>query len=124
MKSQFSKRCELFSQKLKRVDRGSFKTVFIPFKPQFKDVLLNGQKVMTSRTRTFGKCRDQFRIFGGTFEILSVKTMMLNTIATKFFNEEGCDSPEDFMRVWCEIHPYKGFQPFQFVHVHIFRRIR
>lgn len=97
--------------------------VKIPFKPRFKEPMLNGQKTWTSRTRRMGNIGDTFDAFGATFEIVEVSTMTLKQIADNYFREEGCRSVQDFVEVWRAIHPRKGSVPSQRVYVHVFRRI-
>jgi hypothetical protein len=45
------------------------------------------------------------------------------SFVTNHWKEEGCESREDFIQLWQKIHPRKGYDPYQQVYVHIFRRI-
>lgn len=96
--------------------------VKIPFKEQFKDRMLLGTKTFTSRTKRMGKPKDTFEAFGATFKIKDVLRMKLDTVAG-FYEEEGCDSREDFIEIWKLIHPRNGFDPEQWVFVHEFERV-
>jgi len=96
--------------------------VKIPFKARFKEPLLDGTKTWTSRTRRLGNVGDTFDAFGHEFEILKVEHRMLKNVAFHW-REEGCSSREDFVEVWKQIHPRKGYDPQQIVKVHVFRRI-
>jgi len=96
--------------------------VEIPFLPEFKPVMLDGTKTWTSRNKRYGKPGDTFRVFGHEFEILKVERRALWDVADHY-KEEGCTSDVHFMKVWCKIHPRKGWHPYKRVYVHVFRRI-
>ena len=95
--------------------------VKIPFKPRFKEPMLDGTKTWTSRTRRYGHKGDTFDAFGATFEIVEEpEKCTLRDIMYNHWKEEGCKSTTDFFEVWEEIHPRKGFVPSQLVWAHIF----
>jgi len=96
--------------------------VNIPFKERFREPMIKGAKTWTSRTKPYGKPGDTFDVFGHTFEIVKTQRRILDDVA-EHYNEEGCASREDFVELWKKIHPRKGFNPWQRVYVHIFRRI-
>jgi len=95
----------------------------IPFKEEFKQALLSGEKTKTSRNKKYGKPGDTFAIFGGTFLIESIEKHPLQKVATQWYAEEGCDSPGAFRDVWIKLHPIKGFEAEKEVFVHTFKRI-
>lgn len=95
--------------------------VKIPFKPRFKEPMLNGQKTWTSRTRPLGKRGDIFEVFGHQFQIEKVERRTLQDIFNSHWKEEGCEDPVDFFEIWEKIHPVKGFVPIQRVYVHVFK---
>lgn len=95
--------------------------VEIPFKRRFKQVLLDGTKIWTSRTKRYGKRGDTFEIFGAEFLIECVEPRSLGNIA-EHWKEEGCESKGDFIEVWRKIHRCRGYVPTQRVYVHIFKR--
>lgn len=97
--------------------------VKIPFKEQFRDVMVNGTKTMTCRTKQYGKRGDTFPAFGQAFEILKVERRTLEDVQENYWREEGCTSPEHFEKVWISLHIRKGFKAMQRVYAHIFRRI-
>lgn len=97
--------------------------VKIPFKQQFRESMLRGKKIMTSRTKRVAKPNDTFEAFGATFQISDVGRMTLETVAYAFYDDEGCKTPQDFIEIWEKIHPRKGFVPSQWVYVHYFRRV-
>lgn len=94
----------------------------IPFMERFREAMLDSRKTVTSRTKQYGKRGDQFEAFGAPFVILDVMRMPLWEVRDKWFKWEGVDSPEEFERVWAEIHPKKGFDPKQVVYLHRFVR--
>jgi hypothetical protein len=96
--------------------------VYIPFLPQFEKPMLNGTKTMTSRSKRYGEPNDIFEKFGATFQILSVEKMSLGDIQ-KFWKEEGLNSPEHFMLIWKQIHPYRVFNPTDKFFVHRFKKV-
>jgi len=96
--------------------------VKIPFKERFKEPMLKGTKIFTSRTKRCGQNGDVFEAFGHEFEIVDTSYVRLETVSD-FWEEEGCESKEDFIEVWKQIHPRKGFVPEQRVFVHQFRRM-
>lgn len=96
--------------------------VMIPFIAQFKQSMLNGTKLATSRTRQYGKPGDTFTFFGAEFKIISVWKIDLSFIANNFYQVEGCYNPEHFKKIWQTIHPIKGYQPNQLVYFHLFKR--
>ena len=86
--------------------------------------MLNGQKTMTSRTRRYGNVGDTFEVFGATFHLTKIGRMTLKLIASKYYSEEGCQLPAEFIHIWKQIHPRKGFVPNQVVYTHVFKRIQ
>ena len=96
--------------------------VKIPFKARFEDPLLEGTKTLTSRTKPMGKIGDTFEAFGAEFVITDVFKSALY-IVSNFWDREGCSSKEDFVEVWNQIHPRKGFVPMQVVWVHVFEKL-
>ena len=83
--------------------------VTIPFRGYFKNRMVTGKKIATSRTRKYGKQGDRFRVFGVEFEIISVDRMMLGDVAKMFHLHEGFLTAEDFLDCWASIHPKAKF---------------
>lgn len=97
--------------------------VRVPFKTQFRDMMLSGKKTMTSRTKRYGEVGDTFDGFGATFQITNVMRCSLLLVANEYYLEEGCNSDYDFVQLWKQIHPRKGFMPNQMVYVHTFEKL-
>lgn len=95
--------------------------VYLPFQDKWKAKMLGGQKVCTSRVKPFGKVGDTFTWFNYVFKITAVEPHKLDYVAKRLFKEEGCDRPSEFITVWEEIHPIRGFMPTQTVYTHFFK---
>lgn len=78
----------------------------IPFKDRFGEPMRSGVKTLTSRTKCYGQPGDYFFAFGTCFVLTSVIERHLDFIVDHW-KEEGCNSKEDFLTVWAEIHPRK-----------------
>lgn len=96
--------------------------VNIPFQECWREAMLEERKVCTSRGRRYGKQGDIFRAFGIDFELLAVAKMPLKDVSDCLFRQEGCCSPEEFERIWAELHPRAGFVPEKLVYVHWFSK--
>lgn len=97
--------------------------VKIPFLPEFKDQLLNGEKTATTRTRKYGDSEDVFTIFGAKFRIIKTIKLPLSAIAYAFHKEEGFETKEGFIDIWNRIHPRRGYRPDDVRFIHFFMRI-
>lgn len=97
--------------------------VNIPFLPRFREWLLNGTKVYTSRSKIMGEVGDTFTAFGQRFELLSVKDVSLYEVSL-LWKEEGCLDREDFINVWNHIHPRKGYSDTQRTYLHHFKALQ
>jgi hypothetical protein len=96
--------------------------IHIPFKERFREPMLNGTKIMTSRTKRYGREGDYFNAFGRTFALTCVQAMPFSFIVNNW-RIEGCSSKEDFLAVWKEIHPRKALNPQDMFWVHSFSSI-
>ena len=96
---------------------------YIPFLKEFKKPLLNGDKIATSRTKSYGKRGDTFTIFGATFKLVAVIPMQLSYVSTYFHKVEGFETPQGFIDIWKRIHPRAGYRPQQQVFFHLFIRL-
>lgn len=97
---------------------------FIPFRPEFREAILSGMKTMTTRNNSYGRTGDRLTTpFGVDIQLLEVRRVTLGDVADHYYRQEGCDSPQDFIRIWREIHP-SGFYPNKWVWLHIFRVVK
>ena len=92
----------------------------MPFRAEFANSMKSGIKTVTSRTfkKTVG---DTFTAFDMEFMITAVERRTLGFVRDFQWKEEGCSSPADFVRIWNEIHPIKGFDEKQMINLHRFR---
>lgn len=95
----------------------------IPFRNDFRAALETGAKTATTRTGRYGEEGDTFNAFGMTFVLTDVRKVELGYVARYFHQREGTKSPEEFIRIWREIHPRAGFRPKTIVYLHLFRRV-
>lgn len=96
----------------------------IPFKKEFKEDMSCQLKTVTSRTKRYGDAGDTFKAFGLNFLIEYVVKLPLWIVAHYLYRAEGFMSPDGFIFCWKKIHPRKGYDPTQVVHVHFFKRVR
>jgi uncharacterized protein YqfB (UPF0267 family) len=96
--------------------------VKIPFLPKFKEPMLNGTKTITSRRKRYGNVGDFFDAFGAIFQLTEVFTLALGDIAS-FWEEEGCQSLDDFVETWKQIHPNARYRLSDRFYVHKFKKI-
>ncbi len=104
-----------------RHSQGVWEIKRIPFLPRFHDPIRKGEKTMTSRTREYGKPGEVLEIVDGLYiQLIDVRWVMLGDVARGLFTQEGCSSPQEFIKIWEEIHPVGGFDPKMLVAVHEF----
>ena len=97
--------------------------VEIPFEERWRTGMLSGKKIYTTRTKKYGKPGDTFEAFGALFELKSILRPYLGSVAKAYFKGEGCGKPIEFVEIWRQLHPRKGFDPLQIVYLHIFERV-
>lgn len=93
-----------------------------PFAPAWREKMLQGQKICTSRTRPCGQPGDTFFQFGQEFTLTRVEQQPLEFVAVQLYEAEGCRSPREFMAIWRDLHPRRGWDPDQVVFVHHFQK--
>ncbi len=102
--------------------------VDIPFNDWSKDKLESRKKTATTRTEAYGSSGDVFKVElknGQTryYMIWGIFHVPLQTVKNCFYRIEGCESEGEFLSVWEDIHPRKGYEPDWLVHLHIFSEI-
>lgn len=97
----------------------------IPFQAKFMPLINAGKKTMTTRNKKYGESGDYLiatshgeKIY---LRLISVSRVDLDNVATVYYREEGCQSPLEFIEIWNDIHPIKGFQGSQKVWLHSFQ---
>jgi hypothetical protein len=90
------------------------KQIEIPFLERFREDVGTAQKIMTTRTKKYGEVGDFFWVTSGEFRIkyvlLSVFTMRLWHVGQQFYQAEGFSSPDEFIKVWNQIHSRKSYE--------------
>lgn len=94
----------------------------IPFRPEFREPMLSGQKVMTCRNRRYGQAGDVFDAFGQRFVLTHVMRIPLRYVFADCYLQEGCRSKQDLIAVWKKIHPYMTVDHEAIVWAHCFRK--
>ena len=97
--------------------------ISIPFNDWSKERIKAGQKCATSRYKRYGKPGDTFMVDGETYELTHVVKRRLGIVAYYYFEEEGAKNPQEFIQIWEEIHPKRGFIPDDIVWYHAFRKV-
>jgi hypothetical protein len=96
--------------------------VKIPFLERFREPMLNGAKYMTTRTKKYGDVGDTFEAFGAVFVIEGLDKLPLAWIVDAW-KAEGCQSKDDFLNVWRQIHPNRTVDLKEKFWVHYFRKL-
>jgi hypothetical protein len=101
----------------------------IPFNEWSKERLSINSKCATSRNKKYGNPGDTFSVTfigcsSGTwtrvYRLMFVEKVSLGFVAKFFYSMEGCLTPDEFVKVWNDIHPRKKFDPEQLVWLHVF----
>lgn len=96
-------------------------TKTLPFLAEMEAAAARGDKTTTARNHRQGRPGDRVITRNGLLlRFTEVEKVRLDTVRDHYWRDEGCSSPEDFERVWCGIHPRKGFVPDQMVWLHRF----
>jgi hypothetical protein len=95
----------------------------IPFNTWSREKLEIGCKCATSRNKQYGNLGDTFEVDETVFKIDLILRLPLWFVKDCLYLSEGCENPHEFFKVWCDIHPRKGFVPHQLVWYHHFKEI-
>lgn len=102
----------------------------IPFLNRFLQPISYGEKTMTCRMKKYGEPGDILYVPVSPdirplmIQILEVRQVKLGEVAGLYYREEGCATTRDFMNVWNQIHPKRGFDSEQVVWLHIFKALK
>lgn len=95
--------------------------VDIPFNEWSEERLREGRKAATCRTSRYGDPGDSFSAAGRQWTLTHVLRVPLHVVKDHFYELEGCESPEEFVDVWEDIHYRRGYDPEWRVWLHLFR---
>jgi hypothetical protein len=96
--------------------------VQIPFTTEMAKAAVEGRKICTARTKSYGKPGDYFYVGATLFCLEAVFKVPLWMVADFLYKAEGFESSAGFVDTWCKIHPRKGFVADQEVFVHFFQK--
>jgi len=96
--------------------------ITIPFKEEFRERMLSGQKTATTRTKRYGHPGDLFCAFGHSFTLTKVDKVYLGDVASTGYEIEGFKTQFEFVQCWERLHPAKGYVFDQPVWLHQFKR--
>lgn len=95
----------------------------VPFNDWSRERLAAGDKTATTRTSRYGRPGDRFEVEGSIYELTHVLKLPLVIVAEHFYEQEGCEESAEFVEIWEDIHPRKGFEPDWEVWLHLFREV-
>lgn len=104
----------------------------IPFNDWSKDKLRGDKKTATTRSKPYGSPGDTFEVdltimeFDGdirTYELTLVTKKTLMVVANNHYDEEGAESPQEFIEVWNQLHPRRKYRPMDIKWFHKFKEI-
>ncbi len=98
--------------------------IIIPFKKWNREKVALNLIRCTTRTHRAGKPGDNFFIGATEFVLTDVLETTLRIVARDFWQEEGAESPEEFIKVWVGLHPINKWKPEQKVYLHWFAELR
>ena len=96
----------------------------IPFNEWSKKRILNQTKKATSRYKKYGNVGDTFEVDGYKYELELVLKLPLWFITEDLYLSEGAKDSLELISIWKQIHPKKGFRPFDEVWYHHFKELR
>lgn len=102
--------------------------VNIPFNEWSLERLADGRKTATTRSKKYSEPGTRFLVETKpgkiqTFEIISITKKKLMTVANEHYDEEGAESPQEFIDQWNLIHPRRKYQPMDEKWFHRFKEV-
>jgi len=106
--------------------------ITIPFNDWSMKRLRGYRKRATSRNKRYGNVGDRFvvavrfneeTVHVKLYEITHIERVTLAFVRDHFYHEEECDSEDEFIAIWNEIHPRKKFDDEHKVWLHLFKEI-
>jgi hypothetical protein len=95
----------------------------IQFSDEMAEAALNGQKICTTRSERKGEIGDTFQILGAKFILIDIwPATWITYVRDDLYRLEGCESPEEFERIWRALHRGRFKTNKDYV-IHFFGRI-
>jgi hypothetical protein len=101
----------------------SFSFIEIPFNGWSRERLKKGSKRATSRSKRYGAVGQVFDVEDRRYQIDLVIRVPLWFVAENLYLSEGAESYDEFIAVWTDIHPRRGYRPDDMVWYHHFREV-
>jgi hypothetical protein len=101
----------------------SVPTIDMPMNEWSRPRLESGRKTATTRTSKKGNPGDYFETDGMVYQLTHVVRVPLSVVAMYFYQEEGVDTPDEFVEIWEDIHYRRGFEQDWEVWLHLFRKV-
>lgn len=92
----------------------------IPFNEWSMERLASGQKTCTTRSKRYGNPGDTFYAGKSLHKIKEVLQFPLWFVRDFLWYQEGAKSPEEFVKIWCGIHPREGLKEEKIGYTHFF----
>lgn len=83
--------------------------VYIPFRYDMRRESLAHAKHCTTRSKRYGYPGDTFDLDGTIFELVAVQRRPIGHVGSRLYRFEGFATKEDFIEVWNELHPGRGY---------------
>lgn len=96
--------------------------VKIPFNDWSKERLKQGIKTATTRNKKYGNVGDTFTVDNIQYVLIAINFVRLGLVAKVAYDVEGAKSKKEFVDIWKQIHPRKGFDSEQKVWYHRFKK--
>jgi hypothetical protein len=100
----------------------------IPFREDMAELITVGRKKCTTRTEKYGDVGDTFPVkwknITTNLVLTHVEKKSLSFVAQFLHDPEGFENATDFVDIWNEIHPRKGFDPKAVKWVHWFEMVK
>lgn len=102
--------------------------ITIPFREDMALAAISGRKICTTRSEKYGDPGDTFEIklfsFKTKFVLTRVEKNTLWRVAQFYFYPEGVETTREFIDLWNEIHPRRGFRPEDVRWTHWFEMVK
>jgi hypothetical protein len=93
----------------------------IPFREDMEEAIISIDKDWTTRSKKYGKPGDFFFVKDRRVRLLGHMRLPLWVVAKYGYRHEGVNSEEEFIELWKEIHPRKGWTPNELRWTHVFQ---
>lgn len=82
--------------------------------------IASGQKICTTRSKRYGNPGDCFYAGKSRHELKEIIQFPLWFVRDFLWHPEGAQSPQEFTKIWREIHPREGLKEDKIGYTHFF----